>query len=339
MTKKIKNKNKMTKKINIKTKKSQSKKSQSKIFQKKRSHRQKSINRFHGGAFQVPLVQVPVQGQSRDKYALFFDNDEKNFVKKNIFCPNIINIKVNDNVFNTYDYNIVLEEVNKILPPDPLDTTKYTKFIINNPNFLIHFDGKSGIPTDNLNRLFTFFNENPNSVLITDIILDFDRTFTMCEGLFRTDYLSGQSKLLTLKHDKDTSNIQVNEAVTTPQDNDPETMNLLILIMGGLDRIKAMKTLLEIWLRKNIMITILTNNDLPLSKPHLIPDIIRLVLDIPNLNGLNIQIFSTHQTLGKNHSVNLRKQFKYETLKNKGLCNNFDSHINPILNPELIIVN
>ena len=331
----------MTKKINIKTKKN--KKSQSKRFQRKRSQRQrsqrqKSINRFNGGAFQSPLMQAPVQG--KNKCALFFDNETKNFERLYIKCPNVINIKVADNINNVFEYNDILPAVNVILPQDPLDPTKYTKFISSDPNKLIYFDRMSGIPTDNLNRLSNFFNVNSNSDFITDIILDFDRTFTMCEGLFATNYLSGQLKYL----DPSYTGTSI-DANIIPQDSDPETMNLLTLIMGGLERIQAMKNLLELWLSKNIMITILTNNTSPLKTPHLIPDIIRLVLERPNLDGLNIQIFSTHQTLAKNPPANLRKQFKYETLNDKGICNNFDAHINAIkqdlktiLTPELKII-
>lgn len=294
---------------NIKTqknKKSQNKKSQNKKFLKKKyKNSRKYINRFIGGA----LEPQPV---FKKRIALFFDNEESNFSKLNIhkqnytICPNVINIKVMDNERTSRSnpklsefliYDKVIADVNKIMGNDI-----YNKFISKDPNKILYFDALSGIPTDQLISLTEFINTQ-YPLFITDIILDFDRTFTLCEGLFSSDKLSG------------IVNIMLNKNINAPEDIN-ETKDFLDLLMGGIARRYAMKQLLLKCIEKYIKITILTNNKLPNKNPTLFPEIISLVMyDKSNENVSLIDIISTVKPANeKQAEVQVKKYTRMEEL-------------------------
>jgi hypothetical protein len=281
---KIKKNKKSIKKKSLK-KKSLKKKSINKKYKKSK----KNINRFNGGS-----TESQFQFDNK-RIALFFDNEKNNFNKSKIICPNVINIKVNDNSIHNpllFRHDTILSDVNTIFKSD----VNYSKFINQDGDKLIFFDKDSGIPTLHLEKILEIVNQETT---ITDIILDFDRTFTMVEGLFASVKLSGNAKLV------------LNKKQTDP-DNDAETNLFLNLIMGGEDRKTAMKNLLLKCIEKNIKITILTNNDLPLRKPELIPDVIKLVLEINDVSM--IDIITTK-------SKSLPQVSKYKRINEKTICN------------------
>lgn len=183
----------------------------------------------------------------------------------------------------------------------------YYQNYINNEEYII-YDEKSGITVEQLKQLNSFVTNDTNK--ITDIIFDFDRTFTMVEGIYRDNTLLETAQYLNTKKEND--NINVN--------------NFLDLIMGGNARRLAMKQLLETCLTQNINIKILTNNDLPNLVPTLMPNVINLILDSTVLNSTtinsNIAIISTRskERNPTNKDLPKTKATKFKKLNDLKIC-------------------
>lgn len=260
----------------------------------------------------VKLTKAP--SKDKPKVALFFDNDAKNFDKGTTICNNVLNLKIRDN--DNFTYSQILDDLYKIAITEE-EYNDYEKFIDED----FKFDGTSGISTIRLNLLANFLNTIKNP--ITDIILDFDRTFTMTEGcLFATTTLLENVK----------SYLENDESIS--YNYEKESQNFLNLIMGGIARREAMKNLLSICIKQNIKITILTNNPLPLNAPTLIPDILRLILGKDNIDDVSmIDIISTNRPnkiKSKNPEKSISQVTKYEVI-------NTDLEICKYIDPQIIV--
>jgi hypothetical protein len=288
MNKKIKSKKihktKLSKKLKSKSK------SYKKIYNKKISNRKKynkknySKKIYRGGANTVPKSQPPTEKRKANKIALFFDNEIKNFVGLEN-CLNVIQIKVKDNNKDEdkcnkgFYYDNIMEQVKEIEKFDTVEPNTYTNYINCNSRELLWFDGVSGITTEQLNSLCRLFESNKDFDKITDIILDFDRTFTLTEGLFALPNILAIAKHL---YKNKSPEITYEEHAN----------NFVNLIMGGKIRREAMKNFLNICKTQNKKITILTNNVTPLINPEQFPSIINLILG-ENYNKNFIRIIST----------------------------------------------
>ena len=284
---------------------------------KHKSYKNKSIknynkkyNSINGGAANSPIST---------KCALFFDNyaDNLKFVNvscPNVICTNVIKIKVEDSS-DSYEPTrvIVLDKIKHICTEDKIDYKVYIK-----EGQYIKYDEKSGIKTKELEQLNTFFktytyNFFKDTRSISDIIFDFDRTFTMVEGIYGNTKLFDIAKSFNKEETDDNKNVQ----------------NYLNLIMGGIERRQAMKQLLETCLEKKIIITILTNNDLPNLYKDLIPDVIRLILELKSVET-KINIISTCSLERNRLNLQLPKKqvSKFNKLNELQICK--DTDINTI---------
>jgi hypothetical protein len=307
--KKLKSKSKSYKQ-KIKTKKINSKKYNDKY----KKYSKKYSKKYRGGANHVPVLNENENENEiklEPKLALFFDNDIKNF-RGLEDCPNIILVKVNDNNKKSKEiiYNNVIVEVEDLAKKDNIDI--YTNYISNEN--LLKYDGESGITTEQLNILSELFVENEDYDLITDIILDFDRTFTKCEGLYRFPNLLTIAKLL------------YSSKPSSPEITDEENEQIFInLLMGGIERTQAMKNFLEICIDLKKTITILTNNCLPVIFQNLFPDIISIILNVSLNSDLNIDIVST-----KKIDRMTKDCFKFKSkgdIINENICTEYDVSI------------
>jgi hypothetical protein len=298
MNKKIKSKKihktKLSKKLKSKSK-SYKKISNRKISNKKISNRKKynkknySKKIYRGGANVVPEAEAEAKSTAEnskvDRIAMFFDNDKVNFEDKERgldlkkICPNVIKIKVEDNKqHKIFKYDIIIEQLKKLESEDEVVKNTYTNYIIDGSS-LLWFDGVSGITTEQLNSLSGLFKSG-ELFEITDIILDFDRTFTLTEGLFSLPNI-----------------LKITEYLYKPRfseiTDEEHEQNFINLIMGGKRRVEAMKNFLNICNDNNKKITILTNNASPLKHPKHFPKIINFVLGKDESEKLFIDIITT----------------------------------------------
>ena len=348
-------------------KKSLHKKSLHKKFLHKKSlHKNsKTLKNYIGGSGSLQLQQP--------RLALFFDNELYNFTNNcikdntqstpqnnsqkklkltdniqtssvltvNIQIPSVINIKVDGKEGKDLLKNFA-DIITDITNLEFTDTNfsinnyiNYTKFIPkNDPTYkrLITYDSTSGIKTKVLTEL-TQFIDRYNS--ITDMILDFDRTFTLIEGLYRANLYNNVNYILN-------GNLIPNQVVDT------DIQCFINLIMGGVERRNSMRLFLLKCIEKNIKITILTNNPVVLEVPALIPELISLILaynDEPCiLNGIitipdiitDINKFEIITTISIRDIVNKTsgditktqtQVSKYEIIKSKDLYETFLNNV------------
>ena len=357
-----KHKNSLIRTLNSLHKKSLHKK----FLHKKSLHKNsKTLKNYIGGSGSLQ-VQQP-------RLALFFDNESYNFTNNcikdntqttpqnsshkkkkltdniqtssvltvNIQIPSVINIKVDGKEGKDLLKNFA-DIITDITNLEFTDTNfsinnyiNYTKFIPkNDPTYkrLITYDSTSGIKTKVLTEL-TQFIDRYNS--ITDMILDFDRTFTLIEGLYRANLYNNVNYILN-------GNLIPNQVVDT------DIQCFINLIMGGVERRNSMRLFLLKCIEKNIKITILTNNPVVLEVPALIPELISLILaynDEPCiLNGIitipdiitDINKFEIITTISIRDIVNKTsgditktqtQVSKYEIIKSKDLYETFLNNV------------
>lgn len=238
---------------------------------------------------------------------LFFDNEDNNFKCEDKFrCNNVIQIKIADS-FPT------LSVISKQYENNPtilqLRVQKYNSGSLipligdingNNVGYVHLFDEVSGIPIQQIQSLTQVLDDPNVSSKISTVIMDFDRTFTMIEGVVR---------LPTMKH---FANALQNPKCT------PE--NLVEFYMGGAERLDAMKSLLLKLIEKNIKLIILTNN----PSVDLINDFIQnYVYNYGVANNL-YELITTHLYM-KPLNPNLSKKLNIVS-DSKKLCN--ETYIN-----------
>jgi hypothetical protein len=299
MNKKIKSKK--IHKINLSKKLKSKSKSYKKVSNRKISNRKISNRKnyskkiYRGGANAVPEAETkstPVNSKV-DRIAMFFDNKASNLEGLDD-CPNVIKIKVYDNGSDLSDYSKIEEGIVKlqiednVADPDEkghregmiIHKGKYINYMINDRNKSLFYDELSGIKTKELNLLYNVFLTNSLFDKITDIIIDFDRTFTKCEGIRSTVNILEAAKDFFRMSLFDKS-FYIQELTNQKLDENLLEHHFLNLLMGGIKRRQAMKDFLNICIEKGKTILILTSNPLPNNYPMLFPDVVRLVLDLP----------------------------------------------------------
>jgi len=107
-------------------------------------------------------------------------------------------------------------------------------------NYVHLFDESSGIPIPQITHLINLLDNHDLTSKLSTFILDFDRTFTMIEGVAR---LPNMVKFAT----------GLQNPNCTPE-------KLVEFYMGGKARLAVMKLLLDKLVKKNIKLIILTNN-------------------------------------------------------------------------------
>ena len=345
MNKKIKSKKihktKLSKKLKSKSK-SYKKVSNRKNYNKK-NHSKKIYRGGSNAVLEAEAKSTPVNSKV-DRIAMFFDNKASNLEGLDD-CTNVIKIKVYDNGSDRSDYLEIKKGILKLQiednvadPDEPENRGKYINYMISDREGSLFYDELSGIPTKELNLLSKLFEKNPLFDKITDIIIDFDRTFTRCEGIRRTENILEAAqeffrKTLFVK------SYYIQELTNQKLDDNLLEHHFLNLLMGGIKRRQAMKDFLEICIKKGKKILILTSNPLPHKKPMLFPDVIRLVLDLPKptpkptkelylemMKSLNIEIHTIVDSKGDYEKTTDGKEMqKSDEIKKRNLCNSINT--------------
>ena len=155
------------------------------------------------------------------------------------------------------------------------------------------FDDTSGITIEQLANLIKLFGDPTFSNNFSHIVIDFDRTFTMVEGL--------ASKVQNIP--------EFIKALKYP-DPQPTPLEFVTFMMGGITRKDLMVQFISLLQEQGKQIIILTNNPAPINAPLLIPNFLEII-------GLeNIEIISTHS-----HPNLIRKYNVMDTYKN--MCQTF----------------
>ena len=247
-------------------------------------------------------VQVQAQAQAQiqqQKLALFFDNESKNFTNSIDLlqnkCHNIIPILINGitNHSDLVQKPVVEANIINFFQPNILVDTQETldNYLKIGLQWPILFDNTSGITIAQLTNLITLFNDATFSDNFSHIVIDFDRTFTMVEGLAHIPNI--QTFITALKY----------------PDPQPTPLEFVTFMMGGITRKDLIVQFISLLQNQGKQIIILTNNRAPISTPFLIPDFLNTI-------GLkDIDIISTHSHPG------LKKYGVMDTYKN--MCQTF----------------
>lgn len=187
---------------------------------------------------------------NKSKISLFYDNNPQNFYDCDIL-KNVIPIKVNETIHDNINYNNLYFKKSDINVKNLINT-------INNSNHLEtdNIDLKSGITIIQINKLINFIQKYHNN--IDYIILDWDRTFTIIEGLYNFNNINNLTKYLL-----GSSNI----------DN---IITICKYYFGGEERYKALRELMKTIHNYNIKPVILTNNRIAVSNPNLFVNFIKM---------------------------------------------------------------
>lgn len=249
------------------------------------------------------------------KLALFFDNEIVNFnnsidILQNK-CHNIIPILINGNLDrNDLEHCTIVEAtIRSFFTQNILvDGETLENYLNIGLKWPISFDNTSGITIEQLTNLINLFS---NSDLIftnniSHIVLDFDRTFTMVEGLPVSKNIN--------------TFIQALQYI----DPQPTSEELVTFMMGGITRRNLMVQLINLLQVQDKKIIILTNNKAPVSTPTLIPDFLRN-LGLSEESLQNIEIISTHSYITGSYRLT-----KYNVMDTINLCNTFNTEINTI---------
>lgn len=229
--------------------------------------------------YNLPYFRSLLNG---NKISLFYDNNSQNFHDCDIL-KNVIPIKVNETINDNIDYNNLYFKKSD-------NSVKTLIRNINNSNHLEvdNIDLKSGITIRQINKLINFIHKYHNN--IDYIILDWDRTFTIIEGLYNFNNLNNLTQYLL-----GSSNI----------DN---IITICKYYFGGEERYKALRNLMRTIKNYNIKPVILTNNRIAVSNPNLFVNFIKMC-------GYDINPYY----------VMYNNSTKYKTLINRLKINNSNS--------------
>ena len=178
-----------------------------------------------------------------DGYSLFFDNELTNFTNKDQ-CPKVIDLQVKCRP-RTYDNKLsAIKEVKSYLSKLSSKGQDFGIALIRLQGNIQNYDPTSGIN----NKHFIYLEKilMQEHLVLKYIFLDWDRTFTVFEGI--NIYLDRINRLIQEENKKgDEINLVTWEGMSE-------------YFLGGKERINKIKTLLEKCKSKNIEIFILTNN-------------------------------------------------------------------------------
>jgi len=216
------------------------------------------------------------QASNSELISLFFDNEDKNFRNGLALlqgeCNNVIPILVNGLHSVSEHKNDIEANINAYFQSNSSITPAITDFKRIALQWPIAFDHTSGITLEQLNKLTEFFTNPTNLGKIGSIVFDFDRTFTMVEGLPRLQPI--KSIITALAYSPPIS----------PKE-------FVACHMGGDARMIAMAEFINYMTKNNKKIFFLTNNTAPLRVPLLIPEVLTLA---GITDQTNITILSAH---------------------------------------------
>ena len=228
------------------------------------------------------------------KISLFYDNNIDNF-NKNYSINSVIPIKVDESE------NINIKMYNSYYKNSSNDVKLLFKKLQSYGFERDKIDLKSGISNNQIIKLCNFIQKNYKN--IENIIFDWDRTFTIIEGLYNFKNLKEFTNMVF-------SNNSINKQLI-----------ICKYYLGGEVRMNNLKKLFSLLKKHYINLYILTNNGIAVDNPQIMKDIIKLLdYDIPIKNILY---------------NNYTKTDKYDVIKN-----NFKNYnIKHIRNVKPIIIN
>ena len=228
------------------------------------------------------------------KISLFYDNNIDNF-NKNYSINSVIPIKVDESE------NINIKMYNSYYKNSSNDVKLLFKKLRSSGFERDKIDLKSGISNNQIIKLCNFIQKNYKN--IENIIFDWDRTFTIIEGLYNFKNLKEFTNMVF-------SNNSINKQLI-----------ICKYYLGGEVRMNNLKKLFSLLNKHYINLYILTNNGIAVDNSQIMKDIIKLLdYDIPIKNILY---------------NNYTKTDKYDVIKN-----NFKNYnIKHIRNVKPIIIN
>lgn len=241
---------------------------------------------------------------------LFFDNEDNNFKCEDTFrCNNVIQIKINDSfptisaISKKYETNHIILQSRVKIYNSGLMVNLIADISGNKVGYVHLFDEVSGIPIQQIQSLTQVLDDTNVSSKISTVIMDFDRTFTMIEGVVRLHTM-----------------LEFAVALQNPNCT-PE--KLVEFYMGGTERLYAMKYLLLKLIEKKIKLIILTNN----PSVELINDFIQNYVYNYEQNNDLYELITTHHYM-EILNPNLSKKLNIIS-DSKKLCN--ETYINDSL--------
>ena len=197
---------------------------------------------------------------SSKKISLFYDNNIDNFNNNNSI-NSVIPIKVSESE------NINIKMYNSYYKNSSEDVKNFFKRLYSAGFEKDKIDLKSGISNDQIKKLCNFIQKNYKN--IENIIFDWDRTFTIIEGLYNFKNLKEFANIIY-------SNNSLNKQLI-----------ICKYYLGGEERMNNLKKLFSLLKKYSINLYIFTNNGIAVDNPQIMKDIIKLLdYDIPIKNIL-----------------------------------------------------